>query len=165
MFDINKLSSDLILFSMPELGIFEIPEEFCTGSSIMPQKKNPDVLELLSAGMGIQFLKHIERTRLFLHLIDITDPAHEDPIKAYEALRGELGAYHESLLEKPEIIVLTKMDVTETMQKKKEVENYFKKREKLVYSISAVKQEGLKDLLGIVSKILQNSREATPDPS
>ena len=49
MFDINKLASDLILFSMPEFGYFELPDEFFTGSSIMPQKKNPDVLELLRA--------------------------------------------------------------------------------------------------------------------
>lgn len=48
-FDLNKIASDLILFSMPELGYFELPKEFCTGSSIMPQKKNPDVLELLRA--------------------------------------------------------------------------------------------------------------------
>ena len=49
MFDLNKIASDLILFSMPELGYFELPEEFCTGSSMMPQKKNPDVLEVLRA--------------------------------------------------------------------------------------------------------------------
>lgn len=49
MFDINKISSDLIIFSMPEFGYFELPKEFCTGSSIMPQKKNPDVFELLRA--------------------------------------------------------------------------------------------------------------------
>lgn len=47
MFDINKLASDLILFSMPEFGFFSLPEELCTGSSIMPQKKNPDVLEIM----------------------------------------------------------------------------------------------------------------------
>jgi argininosuccinate lyase len=47
MYDLNKIASDLILFSLPELGYFELPEEFCTGSSIMPQKKNPDVLELI----------------------------------------------------------------------------------------------------------------------
>ena len=47
MFDLNKLASDLILFSMPEFGFFDLPEHFCTGSSIMPQKKNPDVLEIL----------------------------------------------------------------------------------------------------------------------
>lgn len=47
MLDLNKISSDLIIFSMPEFGYFELPPEICTGSSIMPQKKNPDVLEIL----------------------------------------------------------------------------------------------------------------------
>jgi argininosuccinate lyase len=49
MLDLNKMATDLILFSMPELGYFELPEELCTGSSIMPQKRNPDVLELVRA--------------------------------------------------------------------------------------------------------------------
>ncbi len=49
MFDLNKMASDLILFSMSEFGYFELPDEICTGSSIMPNKKNPDVLELIRA--------------------------------------------------------------------------------------------------------------------
>ena len=49
MFDLNKLSTDLIMFSMKEFGLISLPAEFCTGSSIMPQKKNPDVLELIRA--------------------------------------------------------------------------------------------------------------------
>ncbi|MFH1306292.1 MAG: argininosuccinate lyase [Candidatus Micrarchaeota archaeon] len=49
MYDLNKLASDMILFSMPEFGYISLPTEFCTGSSIMPQKKNPDVLELMRA--------------------------------------------------------------------------------------------------------------------
>jgi len=49
VFDLNKIASDVIIFSMPEFGYFELPKEFYTGSSIMPQKKNPDVLELLRA--------------------------------------------------------------------------------------------------------------------
>lgn len=49
MFDLNKLSTDLILFNMKEFGFVSLPKEFCTGSSIMPQKKNPDVLELIRA--------------------------------------------------------------------------------------------------------------------
>lgn len=49
MLDLNKLSTDLILFSMQEFGYIALPKEFCTGSSIMPQKKNPDVLELIRA--------------------------------------------------------------------------------------------------------------------
>lgn len=49
MHDIGKLSNDLLLFSMPEFGYVSLPEKFCTGSSIMPQKKNPDILELTRA--------------------------------------------------------------------------------------------------------------------
>lgn len=49
MLDLNRLATDLILFSLPTLGYIKLPDEFCTGSSIMPQKKNPDVLELMRA--------------------------------------------------------------------------------------------------------------------
>ena len=53
MMDINKIATDLIIFSMGEFSFFSLPKELCTGSSIMPQKKNPDVLELLRAKHGI----------------------------------------------------------------------------------------------------------------
>lgn len=49
MIDLNRMASDLILFSEPDFGFFELPPEFCTGSSIMPQKKNPDVFEVVRA--------------------------------------------------------------------------------------------------------------------
>jgi argininosuccinate lyase len=49
LYDLNRMSSDLIFFSLPELGYVALPDAFCTGSSIMPQKKNPDVLELMRA--------------------------------------------------------------------------------------------------------------------
>jgi len=49
LLDLNKLASDLILYNMKEFGYVSLPKEFCTGSSIMPQKKNPDVLELMRA--------------------------------------------------------------------------------------------------------------------
>lgn len=52
MLTLARLSEDLILYSMPEFGYFEIPEALCTGSSIMPQKRNPDVLELIRAKCG-----------------------------------------------------------------------------------------------------------------
>lgn len=103
-------------------------------------------------GMGIQFLKHIERTRVLLHLIDCS--AHPDPFKIYEALREELGAYSPKLLEKPEIIILTKMDLPQAREMKAKVERDFLKMNKKVASISAVKKEGLQDLLTLVSKQL-----------
>lgn len=62
-------------------------------------------------GLGIQFLRHIERTRVFLHLVDAGDPEHEDPLEAYALIRDELGAFDQSLLERPEIVVFTKADL------------------------------------------------------
>ena len=53
LLDLNKICSDLIMFSQSEFGYFELPNEFCTGSSIMPQKKNPDVLELVRANYHV----------------------------------------------------------------------------------------------------------------
>ena len=55
MWDLNRLASDLILFSMPEFGYIEVPDQFCTGSSIMPQKKNPDVLEIMRAKFHVVY--------------------------------------------------------------------------------------------------------------
>jgi argininosuccinate lyase len=53
MLDLNKLATDLLLFSMKEFGYIEVPGEFCTGSSIMPQKKNPDALEIIRANYHV----------------------------------------------------------------------------------------------------------------
>lgn len=53
LFDANKTATDLILFTLPDFGFFELPETFLTGSSIMPQKKNPDVLELIRANYHV----------------------------------------------------------------------------------------------------------------
>lgn len=69
MLDINKIASDLILFSMSEFGYVEIPDEFCTGSSIMPQKKNPDVLELLRAKYHVVSSYEFQVSRISSDLI------------------------------------------------------------------------------------------------
>ncbi|MHA2062524.1 MAG: argininosuccinate lyase [Candidatus Sifarchaeia archaeon] len=69
MFDLNKIATDLILFSMPELGYFELPNEFCTGSSIMPQKKNHDVLELLRAKYHLVVSYEIQIKNIISNLI------------------------------------------------------------------------------------------------
>jgi len=53
MLDLNKISNDIIFFSIPEIGYFKLPDELCTGSSIMPHKKNPDVLEIMRANYHI----------------------------------------------------------------------------------------------------------------
>jgi len=69
MLDLNKIASDLILISMSEFGYVEIPDEFCTGSSIMPQKKNPDVLELLRAKYHVVSSFEFQVSQLTANLI------------------------------------------------------------------------------------------------
>jgi argininosuccinate lyase len=60
LFDLNKMACDLILFSMLEFGYVELPDRICTGSSIMPQKKNPDVLELVRATYHLVLSREIQ---------------------------------------------------------------------------------------------------------
>lgn len=69
MLDLNKIACDLIVFTMPEFGYFELPKEFCTGSSIMPQKKNPDVLELLRAKYHVVVSYEFQVKNLISNLI------------------------------------------------------------------------------------------------
>ncbi|RMF55408.1 argininosuccinate lyase [Candidatus Woesearchaeota archaeon] len=69
MFDLNKLSSDLMLFNMKEFNFIELPEEVCTGSSIMPQKKNPDVLELIRAKYHVVVAEEMKIKGIISNLI------------------------------------------------------------------------------------------------
>lgn len=69
MMTINKITSDFILFSMQEFGYFELPKQLCTGSSIMPQKKNPDVLELLRAKYSVILGYDTQLKNLYSNLI------------------------------------------------------------------------------------------------
>src|ERR1700693_4025533 len=64
------------------------------------------------AGPGIRFLRHVERTRLLVHLIDTSDASADDPVHSFEVINGELEAFSKSLTEKPMIVVATKLDAT-----------------------------------------------------
>src|SRR5207253_2193765 len=90
----------------------------------------PGLIEGASTGkgLGIKFLKHIEKTKLLVHCIDITN---ENPEKAYETVRKEFEQYNPKLLQKPEIIVLTKTDLVDEKTIKKYT-TVFKKKEKEV---------------------------------
>ena len=63
-------------------------------------------------GLGVRFLKHIERTRLVAHLVDTSDASENDPINEFEIIENELRAFSEEVAEKPVIVVATKLDAT-----------------------------------------------------
>ena len=99
------------------------------------------------AGLGIRFLRHVERTRLLVHLIDTSDTAETDPLKAFEIIAGELRAFSEALTEKPMIVVATKLDATTDRRKLEELRGFCEETGREFHAISAATGEGLKELL------------------
>jgi len=95
------------------------------------------------AGLGLEFLKHIERTSVIAHIIDINPADDSDPVKNYHTIRSELKQYSEKLAQKPEVIAANKIDLNPD---EKIIENLQKKIKKHIYPISAVTGEGLKEL-------------------
>jgi GTPase len=92
----------------PSLGIVEAGEE---RRFVMADL--PGLIEGAHKGVGLgdEFLRHVERTRVLVHLVEVEPHSHQSPAEAYLAIRGELAAYSPKLIEKPEIIVLTKGDL------------------------------------------------------
>ena len=86
-------------------------------------------------GLGIQFLKHIERCKTLMHLIDITD---EDIENAYQQVKKELGSYSKEILEKKEIIVLNKTDLLDEEEVNVIVKNFSKNKDSEVITLSTL---------------------------
>ena len=99
------------------------------------------------AGLGIRFLRHVERTRLLVHLIDTSDTAETDPLEAFEIIEGELRAFSKALTEKPMIVVATKLDATTDRRKLEELRGFCEETGREFHAISAATGEGLKELL------------------
>ncbi len=106
------------------------------------------------AGLGLRFLRHIERTSLLLHLLDISGTSQRNPLEDYLALNQELSLFSPRLAAKPQVVALNKIDVPEARQNLIEVRRYFKKIKKEVHPISALTGEGLPRLLASLSKAL-----------
>ncbi len=106
------------------------------------------------AGLGIRFLKHVERTRLLVHLIDTSDANDMDPVKAFEIIQGELAAFSERLTGKPIIVVATKVDATPDRTKLEELEAYCTKQELEFHAISGPTGEGVKELVRSIADAL-----------
>ena len=121
----------------------------------------PGLIEGAHAGVGLghQFLRHIERTKVFLHLIDVSDPE-QDPFATYEEIRKELKAYNPNFLKRTEWIVLTKMDAVHDKSLLKKHQKKFEKLKKKVFVISAATGEGVKELVNKLSGTLSTNKKA-----
>ena len=93
-------------------------------------------------GLGIQFLRHIERTRLLAHLVDVSDTG-RDPVHDFEVIMSELAAFSEDLVNKPMIVLATKIDAAQDPDRVKKLEKLAKKRKLPFLKISSVTGEGI----------------------
>jgi len=138
----------------PNLGIHRIGED-----KDIVIADIPGLIEGASKGKGLgdDFLRHVERTRLLVHLIDPLIGGGEDivenTLKDYEVIRGELGIYGKGLSEKDSLVVITKLDVTEIKDSFKDIESKFKSKGTDVLGISSVTGEGLDEL---ISKVVEH---------
>jgi len=106
------------------------------------------------AGLGLKFLKHVERTSLILHLLDISDASQRNPIEDYRTLNLELALFNPAMAKKPQVIAVNKMDIPEAKKKLPEVRRFFSRINQKVYPISALTGKGLPELLGALVKQL-----------
>jgi len=125
----------------PQLGVVDVEDKTFVVADI------PGLIEGAHAGhgLGIQFLRHIERTRLLLQLIDVSVSNERDAIDEYHAIDSELAEYNTTLGKKPRIIVATKMDAAD-LKKVKKLERWCKTHKLGLIKISSVTGEGLDEL-------------------
>ena len=120
-------------------------------------KNTPEIIEGASegVGLGIQFLRHIERTRLLLHVIDCSGSEGRDPVEDFEIINKELKNYSKKLSERKQIIVANKVDVMQDETGYKKLEKMAKEKGIEIFKISAVTGQGLKELFVRVSEVLK----------
>ena len=117
----------------------------------------PGIIEGASQGigLGIQFLRHIERTRLLLHVIDVSGMEGRKPVEDFNIINEELKQYSEKLANRKQIIVANKIDSMQDETLYKELEKMAKEKNIEIFKISAVTGEGLKELLTRVTEVLK----------
>ncbi len=132
----------------PNLGVAKYDDKEITLADI------PGLIEgaHTGVGLGIKFLKHIERCKILIHMIDITD---KNLNKSYSQIKKELGSYSKNLLKKKEIIVLNKIDLLEEKSVTKIINNFEKNKKSEIITLSTFKKDSIskikKKLLNYVS--------------
>ncbi len=141
----------------PVLGVVQLDEfESCVAADIPGLIRGAH----LGKGLGSQFLQHVQRTRVLIHVVDLF-PLEGNPVKNYEAVRRELGLFDKSLLSRPVVVAANKIDLSEARDA---VPNFLKSiSAEEVIAISTITGEGLTELLRAVRRILSKEVKNSPD--
>ena len=118
----------------------------------------PGLIEGASEGSGLghKFLKHIERTKIIAHIIDMSASEGRDPYEDYQIIRKELETFSPKLLNKQEIIIANKMDIPSS---KDNLEEFKKKVNKDIYEISAINNQNLDTIINVLSDLVKTTKE------
>jgi GTPase len=146
----------------PNLGVVVVGDEKDAVSFVVADI--PGLIEGAhsGAGLGTQFLKHIERTRLLVHLVDVSDASgRAGVVKDVEVILGELGSFGAHLENKPMIMVAAKIDIA-NKDKLAALKRYCKSKRKKLYEISAVTGQGIEALKYAMADEVKAQREKPP---
>jgi len=137
----------------PVLGVVDLGTEAFVVADL------PGLIEGAHAGVGLghEFLRHVERTRVLVHLVDASSP---DPRADYETVRRELELYDAALTERPEVVALNKIDIPGVRERVEELKREFPSKE--VLAVSGATGEGTRELLQVLQRVLHEQREALP---
>lgn len=137
----------------PNLGVVRLDEE---RSFVVADV--PGLIEGAHEGVGLgtRFLKHLERTRVYLHIIDAASG--RDPAEDYEVVRRELAAFNPDLLRRKEIIVFNKMDSAQETEKLDEFCARLDREKRIYVKISVATRQGIDELLRLISDVLYTTK-------
>lgn len=111
------------------------------------------------AGLGSKFLRHIERTMLLVHLMDVSPDPEGDPWRQYKEINEELETFHPTLLEKPQLAVLNKIDLPAVRMRIPQIRESFREKGVELFTISALTGEGVDDVVREVGHRWERFRE------
>ena len=114
------------------------------------------------AGLGDRFLRHIERTKLLLHLVDVSSASGRDPVSDYETVNRELRAYNPELANRPQIVVATKIDALDEPERLESLRRQAIKDDRKFHAISSATNQGTKELISAVAALLDELKQS-PD--
>jgi GTP-binding protein len=145
---------------IPHLGVVAVPGEDEGGRKSFVIADIPGLIPGASegAGLGVRFLKHLERTRVFLHLISLDPGDGRDPMSDYTALRKELARFDPELATRPEVVVMSKADLPDVRDAYPALKAKFKRKKIDLKLISAPTHEGVNDAVFALWRELQEAR-------